>query len=643
MRLPDKPAWRDFNDTMLGGELNLDLPLDELEIASDEEDYERYDPERSLPASLAEVKAVKSMRFEPELEMEAPSDLYAHTDDSTTTRLVPEYSSLFAHSASSSFFAYLPVYFWKQVVQESNRYAAAKEIRIITPFSMEELMTFLGIMFYMTLTDKGEYSNYWGSQTEDAVFGGASTSLDTVLCLRRFKLIRRCLSFRSEPGMSVERDPAARIRPLLNLLKCTGGRYVEVGRDLALGEASIACRSRHGRHLIVYNPQKPGGKYHFRMYVSTRGDYQQSVASEHNVFAASWCDGSIVTMATNADPSTTTTVTRRIGASNYQSPVPTCILNYNQHMQGVDRLDQIRARFSLADGHSYKQWHKNLALALIDIARANAYLTRRIAIDTSRDRDPHRTFLTELVSELISGRWKDAPRDGRMVFGCSVDREIDTTVMATQPSIDYPVTNVHNPQMQCEVMSSKQLYKDKGRRKRECVICRYEGRYPTEVTDHCLTHSVGLAELCMVMPTLHTLVHRTLGCARISSIGSISLKDFSRTEEIYEGRQPWLRSRQSINPILSLLHDCLRKVPHASKVHQISNIQLANNIPQGSEARPVSKAHHGSEVLRDCNVHHVNKARQSNKTRSCGKVLIDRGKHDLHTQQILPDLKTVRR
>ncbi|GMF58829.1 unnamed protein product [Phytophthora fragariaefolia] len=181
--------------------------------------------------------------------MEAPSDLYAHTDDSTTTRLVPEYSSLFAHSASSSFFAYLLVYFWKQVVLESNRYAAAKEIRITTPFSMEELMTFLGIIFYMTLTDKGEYSNYWGSQTEDAIFGGASTSLDTVMSLRRFKLIHRCLS--SEPGMSVERDPAARIRPLLNLLKCTGGRYVEVGRDLALDEASIACRSRHGRHTIL--------------------------------------------------------------------------------------------------------------------------------------------------------------------------------------------------------------------------------------------------------------------------------------------------------------------------------------------------------------------------------------------------------
>ncbi|KAE8988120.1 hypothetical protein PR003_g21221 [Phytophthora rubi] len=184
MRLPNKPAWRDLTDTVVEEELNLDLPLDELEIASDEEDYELWDPERFLPASLSEVEAVKGMRFEPVLEMEAPSDLYTHPDDSTTTRLLPEYSHIFAHSASSSFFAYIPVYIWKQVVLETNQYAAAKEIRITKPFTMEELMTFLGIMFYMTLTDKGEYSNYWGQQTEDAIFGGASTSLDTVMSLR---------------------------------------------------------------------------------------------------------------------------------------------------------------------------------------------------------------------------------------------------------------------------------------------------------------------------------------------------------------------------------------------------------------------------------------------------------------------------
>lgn len=92
---------------------------------------------------------------------------------------------------------------------------------------------------------------------------------------------------------------------------------------------------------------------------------------------------------------------------------------YNQYMQGVDCLDQIRARFSIADGHSYKKWHKKLDLALIDIARSNAYLTRRLVVDMAKQRDPHRAFVIELASELISGRWADAQSDGRMAFDAS--------------------------------------------------------------------------------------------------------------------------------------------------------------------------------------------------------------------------------
>ncbi|KAE8877314.1 hypothetical protein PF005_g19775 [Phytophthora fragariae] len=53
----------------------------------------------------------------------------------------------------------------------------------------------------------------------------------------------------------MKRDPAARIWCLLNLLKVTGGKYIDLGRNVALDEASVGCRSRFGRHLIVYNPK----------------------------------------------------------------------------------------------------------------------------------------------------------------------------------------------------------------------------------------------------------------------------------------------------------------------------------------------------------------------------------------------------
>ncbi|POM81866.1 Transposase [Phytophthora palmivora] len=146
-----------------------------------------------------------------------------------------------------------------------------------------------------------------------------------------------------------------------------------------------------------------GGSKHFPKHTilqkeeSNRGDHQQAVAIDHKMLAVSCCDGNILTMVTNADASTTSTVIRRVGNESRQFRAPTCILEYNRHMQGVDRLDQLRTRFSLADGHFYKRWHKKLALALVDMARTNAYLSRRMAIDASKDRDPHRTFLTDLV------------------------------------------------------------------------------------------------------------------------------------------------------------------------------------------------------------------------------------------------------
>ncbi|KAE9356237.1 hypothetical protein PR003_g2417 [Phytophthora rubi] len=118
--------------------------------------------------------------------------------------------------------------------------------------------------------------------------------------------------------------------------------------------------------------------------------------------AASRLDGNVVNLVSNADPTKITTVTRMIGSEKQAFSSPEYVAQYNTNMQGVDRLDQIRGRFSIADGHSYKRWHKKLALALIDAARSNAYLTRRLVKVETAARDPHITFLMELVGELLN-------------------------------------------------------------------------------------------------------------------------------------------------------------------------------------------------------------------------------------------------
>ena len=65
-------------------------------------------------------------------------------------------------------------------------------------------------------------------------------------------------------------------------------------------------------------------------------------------------------------------------------------------MQGVDRLDQVRSRFSICDGHSFKKWYIKLALSLIDMVRVNAYLARTsVALDICK-RDPQKEFMLSL-------------------------------------------------------------------------------------------------------------------------------------------------------------------------------------------------------------------------------------------------------
>ena len=108
--------------------------------------YVRYEHQYSAPLDLEEVEKVQSMDFQPDVKIEAPGDLYTHPDGETETRLKSEWRHLFMHSATSSFFAFLPLPFWRKVVENSNLYSDNdKQFKL----SLEELMKFLGILFYV--------------------------------------------------------------------------------------------------------------------------------------------------------------------------------------------------------------------------------------------------------------------------------------------------------------------------------------------------------------------------------------------------------------------------------------------------------------------------------------------------------------
>ncbi|KAG6942880.1 hypothetical protein JG688_00017877 [Phytophthora aleatoria] len=151
-----KPSWAALTTAQEDEDIPSDVVLEELEEV--EGDLAAFDPDQPLPITLKEVEAVKGMRFDPRIQMNVPPDLYNHSDGSTATRVRSE----FTHSASSSFLAYTPIYFWQQVVNESNAYAKINGVNLVQPVTLAELMQFIGILFFMTINDKGEYANYWG-------------------------------------------------------------------------------------------------------------------------------------------------------------------------------------------------------------------------------------------------------------------------------------------------------------------------------------------------------------------------------------------------------------------------------------------------------------------------------------------------
>ncbi|KAE9087431.1 hypothetical protein PF006_g25808 [Phytophthora fragariae] len=611
-------GWSHLCAVEEGEQIEVEGNIDDME-----ECEELFDPPMELPTTLAEVEAIKNMRFDPGAQSKEPDDLFQHPDGSTATFLLPQFKHLFEHSASASFFAYIPLSFWQQVLGETNSYARMHNIALAKPFALDEIMTFLGVLFYMELVDKGEYSNYWGTQVETAIFGGNSVNLDAVMPIRRFKQLRQSFCFQCVEVNNANHDQAARIRPLLNLLKMTGPKYVSPGRNLALDEASVACRSKYGKPLIVYNPMKPTGKYHFRLYMlgcsttwislnfrlhcqsdvterlagvttqleaqalndelavsssmrhcvlevvrpvydtrriinsdnyytsvqlldamrlkglygrgtvrkssahfprhvviekkdCTRGTSRQAVSADRNTVAASWYDSAIVTVISNADASTLTTVARQVRADKRTFSAPTCIKEYNTNMQGVDRLDQVRGRFSLADGHSFKKWYKKLGLALVDIARSNAYFTRKLALGSTNDRD----FIAQLSSELLSGKWKEAPSERRMFYtdvgSLDAPTEVDESM---SPSSAVWIAGRRDddecpgsPQKRCSAVSSKQLYPESNRKRRQCVVCRWEDRYATEVTDYCVLHTVCLCQHVFVTTKSYMCPKQTWTC-----------------------------------------------------------------------------------------------------------------------------------
>jgi hypothetical protein len=86
----------------------------------------------------------------------------------------------------------------------------------------------------------------------------------TAMSEYRFLQITATLHFNKNEDMDgVQNDSLHKVRPLLEIVKKTLGRYGVPGSEFSFDEATMAYFSRYGRGLISFNPKKNAGKFNF--------------------------------------------------------------------------------------------------------------------------------------------------------------------------------------------------------------------------------------------------------------------------------------------------------------------------------------------------------------------------------------------
>ena len=207
----------------------------------------------------------------------------------------------------NSLLAFLPIPLWESMVKYSNINANQK----ITShkhgwisghpwkkdLDLSELMIFFSILLEMTLhpTPGRQYPHMW---TKPNIY-----PFTTSMSISRFRQIRAIIHLNdNECQHTPKKDSLAKIRPLLQVLKRTLANYIDVGDELALDEASVASKSKYGRVFIMFNPHKPGGKFHYRFYFVCEADNYNLVRfAMHTRTNADLADGYNTTLDETSD------------------------------------------------------------------------------------------------------------------------------------------------------------------------------------------------------------------------------------------------------------------------------------------------------------------------------------------------------
>ena len=218
-------------------------------------------------------ESINGLKWEMNTKLDPPAGL----GNRPKTSIKHEYRYHFP-TELDSLLAFLPVKFWVYHLNECNRYVEQclknKDSKnkvfngmIWKPININELMVFYAILIQMACRPYPgkRYEECWEFQKE--WFSNCQKMNKT-----RFKQIRASLHWCNNPHSKSSQDTLYKIRPMINILSGTIGKHLIVGESLALDETTVGLYHTYAKALIFYNPKKPRGKHHCKLYTVCEND-----------------------------------------------------------------------------------------------------------------------------------------------------------------------------------------------------------------------------------------------------------------------------------------------------------------------------------------------------------------------------------
>ncbi|XP_035827541.1 piggyBac transposable element-derived protein 3-like [Aplysia californica] len=172
-------------------------------------------------------------------------------------------------------------------------------------------------------------------------------------------------------------------------------------------------------------------------------------------------------LSTNSSPGVST-VTRRVKGGIQHVEIPNSVLNYNNHMFGVDLADQLRSYYAV--GRSGVKWWRYILWFVVQVSIVNAWNLYRAAqrpLPSNARGVSHLKFRLDICSALVAGNVSKGKR--------KVSQGVSTAGLGSSLSSDHQLERLMGRKGACHWCSKIKAKTNKGRTPETpygCSICK---------------------------------------------------------------------------------------------------------------------------------------------------------------------------